>query len=138
MSSQIELMRGKLKEVDNLLTLKERLLNTIKQSEQRLKDVDRTINRILSTTVISATAGPSRHKQNLKHYIIRAMAPGAHMSASEVAKKVQLLGYITRSKTFSKQIQTFLSAQKDIKRVRRGIYTRVNGKLKDQITLGQN
>lgn len=145
MNQEIDTMRSKLKEADSLLNQKELLTNKMENLSKALAEINTKLACVLDHTVVSKPTA-KRRRQNLRSYLLRCMAPGAHMHLWEIAKDVLTLGYQTEDQRFNNALSTFLSKQNDIKRVRHGVYTLVaNGdkkkepeKLSEQLTLGSD
>jgi len=68
------------------------------------------------------------------------MCPGAHMTPKEIAAKVVEAGYQTNNKKFASYIHTAINKREDIKKVRFGVYTRMDKSNQNglpKLTLGQ-
>ena len=67
--------------------------------------------------------------QNFDHYLIRVMAPGAHMTPAKIAAAMQQLGFKTNSKSFAGYLAAKMKKRKDIIRISHGTYMRKAGQL---------
>ena len=110
-------LQGKLNRLQSLITNKKKLLT-------QLSEVEEEINIILSQVHVKP-----KKKGNLSlalhNYISRAMAPGAHMTPKEIARKVKEFGYESTNPMFSSYIQQRLLRRDDIKKIGRGVYCRI-------------
>ncbi len=110
-------LKEKLERVQELLERKEIILAEI-------ETIDTTIASLLSQ-IQTKTNKPSKSlAHSLNYYIIRAMAPGAHMHLWAIAAKILELGYETTNERFSSYLQVQLKKRNDIVVVRHGVYMR--------------
>ncbi len=139
MNDEIRLMSDRLEEAKTLLDRKKKLHIDITALENEKATVDSRLKVILGTVSnTTAERRVCRKRQSLRNYVLRAMAPGAHMPIPQIVSRVVSLGYVTRNAKFSDYMSLFLAKQPDIKRVARGIYMMTAGEsLKSQITLGR-
>jgi len=110
-------LREQLSNIQKLLEEKEEL-------EARLQKVSKEVEDLLKKLLPKPK--PKRGlAHSLDYYLIRAMAPGAHMTPSEIAAKVVELGYPSSNKSLASYIQTYITKKrKDIVKVRHGVYMR--------------
>ena len=115
-------------ELQERLTKLQGLVNRKKASERELKEIEEEINTVLSemrVTRIKHTNHRSNGKSPINNYILRIMAPGAHMALKTIAEKILEAGYETTNARFGSYLHSVLSNRKDIRKIRRGVYTRV-------------
>ena len=132
--NDINELQRKVNEIQGLIVTKKKLL-------LELATIDTQLNNLLSQTQIKK---PTSKKRSLAHslnfYIMRVMAPGAHMSPKEIATKVKEAGYQTNNEKFTGYIHKIINKREDIKKVRFGVYARMDKSNQNdlpKLTLGQ-
>ncbi len=110
------------------ITKLQELVNRKKTAERELYTIEKEINTILGE-MKETNSKYIRHSKNsinsLNNYIVRVMAPGAHMSIKMVAEKILEAGYETTNTKFNSYLHTIFTNRDDIRKVSHGIYTRV-------------
>ncbi len=103
------------------------LINRKKASERELQEIEKEINIVLVAMGHIDIKHEHRIRTNnvLSNYILKVMAPGAHMSLKTVSEKILAAGYTTTNTRFASYLHTVFSNRDDIRKVRRGVYTRV-------------
>ena len=115
-------------ELQEKLTELQGLVNRKKASERALQKIEEEISIVLkemkSTKKVGYKSRPDG-TYSLNNYIIKVMAPGAHMALKTIAEKIMEAGYETMNVKFGSYLHTVITNRDDIRKVRRGVYTRV-------------
>ena len=128
-------------DIANLKEKLERVQVLLERKENRLaeiKSMDEEISSLLSQIKTKSNRKSLAH--SLNYYIVRVMAPGAHMRICVVAAKILELGYETTNEKFASYVQVQLKKRNDTVLVRHGVYMRkANIQQKTQIEFkGEN
>ena len=90
--------------------------------DELIKDYKTT--RTSFPSITPSTSPSNKRKQNLDNYIIKVMAPGAHMALCVIEAQVLEEGFVSNDKTFKTRVCKRLRERNDVTKIRRGVYMR--------------